>query len=244
MEGFERYALYYAPALGTELAFKGNSWLGRDPETGEALQRPNFSSLASHQMSQWLSAPARYGFHATIRAPFRLKAGASIDQLDDCLTRAIQSQSPVISSSLTIRKFSSFYALCPSDAHAQINTLAAYFVRLLEPFRASLDAFELSRRRQVPLTVQQDENLVNWGYPFVFDEFRFHMTLSGNVPNTEQDTFERILDEYWAPVLKEPFQLSQLCLFGDPGGGLPFKLLKRYELAQNLKPVVSHVQAQ
>jgi hypothetical protein len=232
MEGFERYALYYAPPPDTQLAQLGNAWLGCDPASGDKRSGPTFAEMPSERLSHLLATPARYGFHGTIKAPFRLPKDATLSQLDETLSASVKTTAPVICNALKIRKFSNFYALCPVDAHAQIQDLAANFVRLLEPFRAPLDAFELARRRKTNLSAVQEKYLVNWGYPFVFEEFRFHMTLSGNVPNPEQKVFEAILENYWAPVLKEPFRLSQLCLFGDPGGGLPFKLLKRYELAQ------------
>ena len=48
---------------------------------------------------------------------------------------------------------------------------------------------ELERRGLDSLSERQRGNFERWGYPYIFDEFRFHMTLSCRLDTPERDSF-------------------------------------------------------
>jgi Protein of unknown function (DUF1045) len=54
-------------------------------------------------------------------------------------------------------------------------------VTLFDAFRAPMSAAERARRVASGLSPGQLNHLDRWGYPYLFDEFRFHMTLTGRV---------------------------------------------------------------
>jgi hypothetical protein len=61
----------------------------------------------------------------------------------------------------------------------------------LEICRASalpLTEEELTRRRKAELTPEQDKLLVDWGYPWVLDEFNFHFSLTGSLDSVDAKT--------------------------------------------------------
>lgn len=227
---FDRYAVYYAPEKGSPLAQLGNRWLGRDPECYADLSPPDNMDLSTDLFEKYTATPKRYGFHGTLKAPFRLCETASYFDLDTALEKLAQTLPPACAGNLKLKAFSDFFALVPSGTCDEINLLSARCVEALDVYRRPLESYELDRRRLANLTPKQDAYLEKWGYPYVFDEFRFHLTLTGNVPETLHAEFRALIKSWMTPVFNAPFKVSEICLFGDPGGGLPFKLIKRYAL--------------
>src|SRR5262249_54746601 len=54
-------------------------------------------------------------------------------------------------------------------------------VTAFDNFRSPVTPEERRRRLGAGLTNRQIENLDRWGYPYVLEDFRFHMTLTGPV---------------------------------------------------------------
>jgi putative phosphonate metabolism protein len=172
----QRYAIYFVPGAETALYRFGSSSLGYDCYTGHAIP---FPAQAGPDWPTIVRAPAVYGFHATLKAPFRLAPGAHENDLLETV-RAFAADQPVIDGGrLTLRALGSFIALVPAVPSANIDQFAARCVKELDSFRAPLTADERNRRLDAGLTAAQIELLDRWGYPYVFDEFRFHMTLTG-----------------------------------------------------------------
>ena len=85
-----RYAIYYAPDPASALWLFGSSVLGYDARTGRnvPLLAPAGISLADWEMAT--TDPRRYGFHATLKAPFRLALGMSEAALLDAVERSAE----------------------------------------------------------------------------------------------------------------------------------------------------------
>ncbi|HET6522220.1 MAG TPA: DUF1045 domain-containing protein, partial [Geminicoccaceae bacterium] len=172
-----RYAIYFAPAPDDPLGAFGNRWLGRDPWTGECLPQPRIPGLAPERLHAITASPRRYGFHGTLKPPFALAPGATPADLDMAARTFAAARRPV-EVPLALRSLSGFLALVPAEPVPALDALAADCVRAFDSFRAPSDAAELSRRRAAGLTARQDALLLAWGYPYVFEEFRFHLTLT------------------------------------------------------------------
>ena len=71
-----------------------------------------------------------------------------------------------------------FVAIVPATPSPGLDELAADCVTGFERFRLPMTAQERSRRLAAGLSQHQTANLERWGYPYVFEEFRFHMTLT------------------------------------------------------------------
>lgn len=228
---FERYAVYYCPNINSELSQFGNAWLGWNPETGNVIERPPIEGLSQDDIIQSTLTPTKYGFHGTLKPPFRLAENKSFDQLDLAM-KALADQTPVIETApLILHQIAHFLAFSPCEGKEQIEELAKQCVCSLDAFRKPASQEELIRRRQGNLTTHQDALLLRWGYPYVLDEFRFHLTLTNNLPD---DTLLRIKDaliQHCEDILTMPFIINEICLFGDPGKGEPFHLIKRYPLS-------------
>lgn len=231
MTGYERYAVYYAPKAGSALAEFGNHWLGLDPETGEELDHRLVRGLDFSQIHRLSRTPARYGFHGTLKPPFRLAAEANFEILEQAVQELAASQHSFQLPRLMVKRIGKFVALVPDGPLNFLDTLAENCVIGLDSLRAPLSEEDLARRLKKRLSPHQRELLEKWGYPYVLDEFRFHLTLTGEMGETEANRLQNILASQLSDLLDQPVDIEELCLFGDPGNGQPFRLLKRFPLS-------------
>ncbi|MBO1905411.1 DUF1045 domain-containing protein [Microvirga sp. 3-52] len=74
-------ALYFTPRPESDLAQIGASVLGYDCYTGAAVEQPPLPGIAPDELHSSTAEPRRYGFHSTLKAPFTLRAGCSLDEL-------------------------------------------------------------------------------------------------------------------------------------------------------------------
>ncbi len=225
MDQMKRYAVYYAPPAG-EFAARASQWLGWDPATGRVLTPPDLG-LPAEEITR---DPRKYGFHGTIKPPFRLAEGQSEAGLREALAGLSARLAPVVLSGLSLKSLGGFLALVPEGDTAPLLALAAGVVRDLDRFRAALNAAEIAKRRPERLAPRQRELLDAFGYPFVMEEFRFHLTLTDRLAGDQAVEAARILAAHFVPVLPRPFTVADLCLFGEARDGR-FHLLHRYPLS-------------
>jgi len=224
---FTRYAIYFAPPAQAEWTKFATEWLGWDMETGQVVPHPQAEGF---ELAAVTEVPRKYGLHATLKPPFRLQAGHSIEDLGEACARLAECQPSVTLDGLEVARLGRFLALRPQGDEAALNALAAACVRDLDRFRAPASDAELDRRRAASLTAEQDTNLVRWGYPYVMGAFRFHITLSGKLDKATLATVQTALQSQLAPILPTPFRISDLALVGEAGDGR-FHLIHRYALS-------------
>lgn len=224
MDRFNRYGLYVVPEGALFAA--GSAWLGWDSATGQQVAQPEVADLP--QTARTLTAtPRKYGFHGTIKPPFALAKGTDATGLDACARAFCATRAPVVIPALQLKVLSGFVALAPIEPSAALAKLAGAAVAALDDFRAPAPASELARRRKAGLTDAQEALLQRWGYPYVMEAFRFHLTLTGRTPHAE--AVRAALAPHFAPVLREPFVINSLALMGEDASGA-FHLLQRYPL--------------
>jgi putative phosphonate metabolism protein len=227
MDGYDRYAIYWAPegALANATAH----WLGWDPAMGSTLPHPILPGLP-RSIAEITATPRTYGFHGTVKPPFRLAAGTDAAALHAATQTLCARLDPITLSGLALHALGGFIALTPVGGQTALATLAADVVATLDTFRAPPSEAEIARRRPDRLTDRQRGYLARWGYPYVMEEFQFHLTLTGDLPASEVPEVMAVLDPLLAPVLPRPLHIDSLCLFGQAQGGM-FRLLHRYTLS-------------
>jgi putative phosphonate metabolism protein len=211
-----RAAIYFTPASGTQLAQAAARWLGRDPFTGAPTRE------ADARIDAIVGDPARYGFHATLKAPFRLAEGRTLAELDGALDAFASARQGFVLPALALARLGQFFALVPERTNPAVQALEGDVLRHFEPFRAALTEAEVEKRRPHRLTPRQRELLGRWGYPHVLDEFRFHMTLTGPVAFAEFPWVEAMLSARFASFIGKPLAVEALALFVEPESGAPF----------------------
>lgn len=230
LAGIRRVALYYAPPPGSALASLGAAWLGTDPETGGAAPPMAEPAGLPQPRAALVARPARYGLHATLKAPFRLADAIDAQTLDRTLTAFAASLAVAEGPGLAVETGLGFVALRPSGPAPAIDALAAACVTQLDGLRAPLTPAEMARRQRADLDLTEDGYLRRWGYPYVLDRFRFHITLTRPLPAAEAVAAAAALAPVFAPALEPRLRIDHLALFGDPGEGRPFRILRRYPL--------------
>jgi len=225
-----RYAIYAAPVPGSALADRAAAWLGRDALTGLPRPQPQPFAMPIETVVTITREADRYGFHGTLKPPFRLADGRDEAALVAALTAFGARNAPVDLGPLSVQDLSGFIALRPVVSPPALGTLAGEVVAAFDGFRRPPDRDELARRRAHGLTPAQEANLARWGYPYVMDDFRLHFTLTSRLPATERAPLIDWLGRYFAPALTRPFVLDTLWLFVEPEPGAPFRQVAGFTL--------------
>ncbi len=226
-----RYALYFAPPSDSLLWTAGVRWLGRDPETGETLAPPAVHGLPAARQSQLTEAARRYGWHATLKAPFTLAEGLSRDDLLAEVERFCARRESFPLPPLTVAVLDGFLALVPATLSGMLQQLAADCVEFFDPLRAPQSPAERSRRDPATLSERQREHLDRWGYPYVMDDYRFHMTLTERLGTIDQAALLPWLERWFAPALLESVKVDALALFEESARGASLRLIRRVPFA-------------
>jgi putative phosphonate metabolism protein len=216
-----RYAIYFTPPAEDPLTAMAEQWLGRSAFDGKELTLPSVEGLLHSSVAALTAEPRRYGFHATMKAPFRLAEGMNEADLATALADFCSARSPVVQK-MKVARLGTFFAIVADGPSPELDQLANEIVEVFEPFRARLTREEFERRNPEKLTPSQLRNLERWGYPHVFEDFRFHMTLTGSVPENEADMMEGALEAIFNPLLHEPIKVGALALFAEAERGEPF----------------------
>ncbi len=237
-----RYAIYYAPHRDSAWWQFGCAWLGRDPISDTSLARfvpPALESagLDANYLTRITTAPRRYGFHATLKAPFRLQAGYTAHDVYLQADNLSQSLMAAVLPPAQLCVIDGFVALsCPREGQEArvtanapaVNAVAAQCVSAFDNLRARADAKALARRYAPRLTPRQENLLAEWGYPYVFQEFRFHMTLTNIQPPGEQRVIMDVLAPCVARLNAQPLLLDALLVYHQPVPDAPFVVTRRY----------------
>lgn len=231
-----RVAVFFTPPPEHPLTRAAALWLGRDAFSGETFPPPADGGMPAEEIAALTAEPRRYGFHATLKPPFRLADGCRLEDVDAALETAAASLSQVDLGRPAIAEIGSFFAMTPATESNAIGELAAEIVRRFDVFRAPPTAEEIARRRPERLSQRQRDYLMQWGYPYVLDDFRFHMTLTGPVAERRRAAVRRILEDRFRPLVA-PVVVDSLALFVEPSPPGDFIVRKRVAMRHAPQPV-------
>ncbi len=207
----QRAALYWTPEPHDPLAQAGAAWLGRDAELGVAVPQPPLDGLPDAT-----AAPRHYGFHATLRPPMRLSAGwEAFIASAHAIAGAV---APFELPRLQVSDRDGFLALREATPSPLLHELADACVRGTDKHRLRPDAAELARRRASGLSARQDEMLLRWGYPYVLQDWRFHMTLSRRLTGAEMAHLLPLAEAHFAAALAKPRMVDAIAVFTQSDG--------------------------
>ena len=227
MSAEPRYAIYYAPPPKSALWRFGASVIGYDAETGAALPPPALRRFDAERWREITAEPRRYGFHATLKAPFRLAQGRSEDELRAACAAFAAERTRFACTGVQLAVLGRFLALKTASSCAALDRLAGAAVAGFDAFRAPMNAAEMEKRRRAPLTPRQQDHLARWGYPYVLEDFRFHMTLTGPLEDDERALAEAELADLFAQSGADgPLIVGGIALYRQGEG--PFRLLARF----------------
>ncbi len=230
-----RLALYITPAEDSALWRFGCSILGYDARKGEEIPQLVPAGVTAARFRELTQDPRRYGFHATMKPPFRLAAGCTEEALEEAVERFCQGRAGFVLPRLRVEAVGAngdgdaFIALVEPEPTPELLALERSVVTTFEPFRAPLTGEEIARRRPERLSPRQRDNLARYGYPGVLDEFRFHLTLTGRVPAAELPDILEGLRKLHREMAEGPLAVADLAIFRQEGPS-PFRLVRRFPL--------------
>lgn len=227
MTSSPRYAIYYAPSSDSALHRFGSTLLGYDAVSGDDLP---FPSGVTPDWREVTEDPRKYGFHATLKAPTVLAEGRNESELlDACAAFAGRARRiPVIEP--VVDAISGFIAVIPGRRSDDLQQLAADCVTEFDAFRAPLTPYDRARRKPERLTERQRNYLDRWGYPYVMEEFRFHMTLTGRLSEERRGPIVARLRERFAAIDLATLSIDRIALFKQTDGASRFRIIGSWPL--------------
>lgn len=225
-----RYAIYFIPPHSSPLERFGCSVIGSSAYSGARCHPLRASGIAAEELATITEEPRRYGFHATLKAPMRLSPAFSEADLLRELRGFCAPRAPVVIGRLEVALFGGFIALRPSSPSPALDLLAAECVASFDHFREPMGPEEQARRA-AGLSPRQIALLDRWGYPYVFDEFRFHMTLTGRLPVERRQAWLERLGQAFGGLGRETVIVDALCLLRQDAPDSPFRVVERIPFA-------------
>jgi putative phosphonate metabolism protein len=226
----ERFAIYFAPSASSNLWERAATWLGRDPSNGELLSG-TVAGIDRDRLLNLTQSANRYGFHATLKAPMALPEDTSEAELREALTQFAGQHEPIDLGKPRLASLGGFLALLVDD-NERLQDFAAHVVEQFDPFRAPMSMKDREARIGKGLTERQIELLDGYGYPYVFEEFRFHMTLTDKLADEDLAEITQAAQTWFTPVLDEPLVLDRLSLFHEADTGKPFRRIADFKLGR------------
>lgn len=224
-----RYAIYYAPAPESPLWTFGSAVLGYDAATGEPQPPLAPAEVPAADWRDMTASPRRYGFHATLKAPFRLADGATEDDVIAAGKALARRRRGFVLPELAVVDLDGFVALAPVEPSGPLDALAAACVEGFDPLRAEPGEEELARRLRARLSERQRAALMRWGYPYVFEDFHFHMTLTGQLPpEVSPAIVEGVSDLYAEHVGSAETKVDAVTLYVEEEPELGFRIVERF----------------
>ena len=216
-----RFAVYYTPPAASGLARFAAGWLERE-----------VAGIPEDLRRDIVRIPRAYGFHATLKAPFALAPGTTGDDLATATAALAADFTAFRAPPLDLADVDGFLALVLRQPCPAMNDLAAACVTELDHFRAPLADGERERRRSPGLSARQEALLDRWGYPFVLDEFRFHMTLTRRLDDGLRARIAGSLGRMTGCLIGREWCVDSISLCHQASREEPFTMKARFPLGQ------------
>ena len=212
------------------------------------LTRPKATTRSS--WAKLTGEPRRYGFHATLVAPFVLRADLNAPDLIDAVAAFARARHPFDAGELQVGRMDgtegrSFVVLKPTGRSKELHALEEKAVRQLERLRAPLTEAERRRREAAGLTPLQRYYLDAWGYPYVLNEFRPHLTLSNALADPKALTQALRWDFEMRVPAPRTWRIDTVTLFGERESDGLFEIVQEFPLGhgRRARRIASRVMA-
>jgi putative phosphonate metabolism protein len=232
MTGFPRYAIYVAAGADNAMSRFGAELLGYDAYSGDEVSFPQGPLRVAPDWRDITADPRKYGFHGTLKAPMALAPGKTEAELKAACATFASKPRPIPVIRPVVDAISGFIAVIPGEAVDALQQLAADCVRDFDSFRASLTAEDHARRKPERLSERQREFLDRWGYPYVMEEFRFHMTLTGRLDAERRGPILEMLRARFAELKLETLAIDRITLFKQEDAKARFRIIGEWALAR------------
>ena len=236
MTNYKRVAIYFLPKKNSSLENFGKNLLGRDINKKKKISLTrrqkyfiNRGFTYFDELKDYCEEPAKYGFHATLKAPFRLKRNVKTKNFYDVISHIAAQHSRFKIKGLKIVYSKKFTLITSRKPNKLLINLENDLVKHLDTFRAELNKTDIKKRIPDSLTIKQNKYLKEWGYPFVFDQFKFHMTLMNQNNNKLSNKQKLELEKLIYKISNNVIEFNEISLLGENKNG-HFEEIKRFKL--------------
>ena len=226
MNSKPRYAIYFAPKEGSPLENFGKKWLNRTAEHLNSTPESTPQGFSYQEHLGLVATPKHYGFHATLKAPFELRDNKSEQELYTAFEEFSATSPAFTLQGLQLRNIGKFIALAPLHQEEKLTSLHSNLVKEFDEFRAHINEFDKNRYAAKYLNADEQKYLDQYGYPYIFDLFQFHLTLTGTLTLDEEDIYLKKLKELTKDICNTPLVIDQISLFYQPSRKDPFICIK------------------
>jgi putative phosphonate metabolism protein len=233
MGDYPRYAIYYAPAPRSDLDRLGAQLLGYDACSGEDLPFPEGIMQMAPDWRDLTKDPRKYGFHATLKAPMSLSPGKTEPELLAACESFAGKPRPIPVITPVVGSISGFIAVVPAASSPELERLAEDCTSEFDSFRARLTPEDRARRNPSDLVPRQREYLDRWGYPYVLEDFRFHMTLTGRLAAERREPILTMLRNSFSAVGLKTLAIDRIAVFRQENANSRFRIVKDWQLRRN-----------
>jgi putative phosphonate metabolism protein len=230
MATIPRYAIYYVPPAGSALERFGAALLGYDARSGSELAFPDDVVQMAPDWRDLTKDARKYGFHATLKAPFALASGTTEAELVAACEAFADAPRPIPVIVPVVDSIDGFIAMMPSEPSVELELLAADCTRDFDPFRAPLTPEDRERRNPAKLTPKQRERLDRWGYPYVMEDFRFHMTLTCRLTAARREPVLAMLQSRFSDLGLDTLAINRIALFCQDNAASRFRIVQHWKL--------------
>ncbi|MCK1757616.1 DUF1045 domain-containing protein [Bradyrhizobium sp. 137] len=232
MTGFPRCAIYFAAGAHSALSRFGAELLGYDAYTGDEVPFPREALDVAPDWRDISADPRKYGFHATLKAPMMLAPGKSEAELAAACAAFAGKERPIPAIRPVVDSISGFIAVIAAEPVDALQQLAADCVSEFDSFRAPLSAEDRARRKPEKLSERQRDYLDRWGYPYVMEEFRFHMTLTGRLDAERRAPILEMLRSRFAALGSKTLVIDRIVLFKQDDAKARFRIVGEWALTR------------
>ena len=229
MNSFSRYAVYFSPPEESDLFKFASSWLGWDAQNAKKIFHPNFKDLVS-DITELTKKQSCYGFHGTLKPPFALAETKNESELKAAILELSQSTRKFEIPAVNLQLLNGFVAIVATNENNEIKNLAKKCVQELDIFRQPESLEKVQKRRSVGLSQYEEFNLQRWGYPYIMDSFRFHLTLTRRLNPKELKNVMEVLASELTEILNTALPVRDICLFGESDTSGNFQIIQRFPL--------------
>jgi putative phosphonate metabolism protein len=230
---YPRYAIYYTPEPGSNLDRFGAELLGYDATTGEDLVFPDAVLRLAPDWRELTRDPRKYGFHATLKAPHPLASGETEADLLAACEAFAKTPRPIPVITPVVGSISGFIAVVPVEPSTELQRLAADCVSEFDAYRAPHTVEDRARRNPAMLTPRQRDYLERWGYPYVMQDFRFHMTLTGRLPAARHEPVLKMLRDRFSALGLKTLTIDRIALFRQDDADSRFRIVAAFVLGKS-----------
>jgi 2'-5' RNA ligase len=129
-----------------------------------------------------------------------------------------------------VDSISGFIAVVPAEPSTELERLAADCTSEFDSFRALLTPEDRTRRNLSALTERQCGHLDRWGYPYVMEDFRFHMTLTGRLDAERREPVLRMLRNSFSATGIKTLAIDGIALFRQDDADSRFRIVSHRKL--------------